>query len=815
MILTKKSVFLFLLLFTIVSDMLEIIHYNYLGISTIFSCCSYLVLPGLLLSFILRVSRISFWENLLLIIGFSLAFLEFGGLLLNILLPLFGRKDPLSYWPMVIWFDAWSFVLLLLAWLRTRPFAVPLNPLHRTKLEKCLYFLPPFFPFLAMLGAIVLNNGGPNGLALALLPCIGLYVFLLVLLRNRIAVDLFPYTIFFIALACLFTTSLRGWYITGHDIQIEYYVFELTEYHRMWSMSYFPSPYSACLSLTILPTILTNVLFIPDAYIYKVLYQILFATSPVMIFFLLRNYTSAIFAFLSAFLFISFPTFFNDMPMLNRQEIGFIFFGLALYMMLHRPQLRRSLVNIDTIPLIAIPTRVSEVGTLTLPALSKQTSQPAQAHPADLSLPMRRSLFVFFSSCVIVSHYSTNFILLGLVVFVYLLTRFFTFPWIYKVLQKKIGRSRLKPKNAFPNNGFLNIVLVTLLLGSTYLWNSIYTQSSSSQAGSVISEVIAGLFISTSADKRSNDLADSLFFATKADPQKELQNYIASVSQKLASKGSTSDQYYSKAITNLYPSKSSPQTLLPETPFGALLTSLHIPVFSLQSGLRLLSAYFMQIFVFIGFFALLFAKNKKPYDLQYLLLCVASLLLLGLITILPALSVEYGVLRMFQQFLYVLSLPILLGLDSILFFLREKKRMVVIGAILVFLFLNLTGFISHLTGDYYPQLPVDNGGLYYDAYYVHGTDVYAIIWLSQTDRDGRPVEADLSGLNKLLMYANISATEGNFPALVQRDAYIYLEISSNTIVSIDRSVLIYNSDKPFLDANKNLIYSNGGDNIYK
>ena len=199
-----------------------------------------------------------------------------------------------------------------------------------------MYVLPVFFPLLATLGAIVLNNGGSNILTLILLGTIAFYSLLLVLFRDKISVDLYPYAIFFIGIASLFTTSLRSWYITGHDIEREFYVFQLTNAHHMWNMAFFQDAYNACLSITILPTILTNLLSIQDMYVYKVIFQILFATSPVLVFFILKNYTTPVFAFLSAFLFMSFPTFFNDMPMLNRQEIGFIFFGLVLYMMLER-----------------------------------------------------------------------------------------------------------------------------------------------------------------------------------------------------------------------------------------------------------------------------------------------------------------------------------------------------------------------------------------------------------------------------------------------------------------------------------------------
>ena len=156
-------------------------------------------------------------------------------------------------------------------------------------------------------------------------------------------------------------------------------------------MALFQDAYTACLSITILPTILTNLLSVQDMYIFKVIFQILFATSPVIVFFIIKNYVTPIFAFLSAIIFVTFPTFFTDMPMLNRQEIGLIFFGLALYVMLKRRLAPQFYPNLTLFP----------------------------ASNSTLSLTTRRMLFILFALCVVVSHYSTNFVLFALIAMIY------------------------------------------------------------------------------------------------------------------------------------------------------------------------------------------------------------------------------------------------------------------------------------------------------------------------------------------------------------------------------------------------------------
>ncbi len=801
MIVGKRALFSLLLGLDLVANVLTLTSVNFLATTTIIAFCTSILLPGLLISFILRMRKISFWENLLLIVGLGIAFLEFGGLLLNILLPLFGVKDPLSSQHIIYGFAAYTFLLFIVAWVRTKHLIIRigvantnryaerstslngrrrLTPVRlvavntgcykRSKIEKVLYAFPVCFPILAALGAIVLNNGGSNILTLILLGAIAMSSLLLVLLRNKIAVDLYPFTIFFIGVASLFTTSLRSWYIAGHDVTQEFYVFQLTNSHHLWSMTFFQDAYNACLSITILPTVLTYLLSIQDAYVYKIIFQILFAISPVIVFFLIKNYTSPVLAFLSALFFMSFPTFFNDMAMLNRQEIGFIFFGLVLYTMLL----------------------------------------------SQLSLPMRKILFVIFALSVIISHYSTNFVLLTLTTLVYVSMRLLSLRLTKSIFASLLSTFRITLKNTFANEAFLTLPLILLLFGATYLWNTVYTESSAHDA-SVLSKVVNDVLLRSSSS-RSSDISYSIFFSPKIDPEQQFQSYIQTTIQAAETTNGgnvNANQFYSKSITSKYPSHLLQQEQLAPTPLGNWLSSLHIPVFAVNSELRSLSASFMQFFVFVGMFAILFLKNKKPFDLQYLLLCFSAILLLVIETLVPSLSVEYGILRMFQQLLFMLSLPIVLGLDSILFFIKEQKRTLVVAIITIFFFLNLTGFISHLTGDYYPQMTLDNAGIYYDAYYVQKADVLAGVWISENNVNDEPVEAALTAKNPLFIYGRVATLTEVLPEVIRKNAYVYLNNSSYVIGVTSKDGLIFNAPTSFLNNNKNLIYSNGKDSVYK
>src|ERR1700724_3247394 len=162
----KKTVFSLLLGLDLLANILELTRVNFLGTSTLISFCTCILLPGFLISLILRIRKLSFWENLLIIVGLSIAFLEFGGLLLNILLPLLGVTDPLAFQNLVVGFDLYVLLLFIFAWIRTKQLIFRIQLPRRSHIEKTLYILPVFFPILATLGAIVLNNGGSNILTL-------------------------------------------------------------------------------------------------------------------------------------------------------------------------------------------------------------------------------------------------------------------------------------------------------------------------------------------------------------------------------------------------------------------------------------------------------------------------------------------------------------------------------------------------------------------------------------------------------------------------------------------------------------------------
>lgn len=155
----------------------------------------------------------------------------------------------------------------------------------------------------------------------------------LMVVAGKIRPGVLVFCLYGIALAVLYMTSLRGWYTTGHDIQVEFRVFSLVHAHQHWSVGSAGTSYNACLSITILPQMLWELTRVATPYVFKTDFPLIFVACPLALYELSRRMLGQRLAVASALLFISFPTFVNDMVFINRQEVAFLFVSVVLALM--------------------------------------------------------------------------------------------------------------------------------------------------------------------------------------------------------------------------------------------------------------------------------------------------------------------------------------------------------------------------------------------------------------------------------------------------------------------------------------------------
>jgi len=568
-------------------------------------------------------------------------------------------------------------------------------------------------------------------------------------------------------------TSLRGWFVTGHDIQTEYQVFQLTQASGRWEIAAFHNAYNACLSLTVLPTELADVLRVDGPYIYKVFFQLIFALCPVLVYTIARRYWPASTAILAAIYFISFPTFFNDMPFINRQEIALLFVCVAV---------------------LAI---------------------------TNTSWDGRRRRLTFIVACVgvEVSHYSSTYILLG----------FLVIAWALNACVRLLGRLRRR-RAAHAEAPAWATATRTVGIGSvfavgalTFGWGYLATQS----AGSVLTDAKSAVssLLGHSAGARSNNVAYNILFAKTPTAQQVLNDYNRSV-LKLRAASVHRTTYLEPTFTASQDAiKAIKQPLLPLTGAGRLLADAHIPVTALNSAVRLFGADAEQLFVVAGILAFMLVRRlKRQVGWEFFCLSVGCLAILAVVTVIPDLSVDYGILRVFQEALIILAPILVTGSLAIFRPVGETWAPRVAAAVCIGLFISTTGLLPQALGGYPAQLSLNNSGVYYDNYYMHPQEVAGVQWLSH-QADVLPSDVQATHSTMRFLFTSPATVTGQqfvedaFPSLLRSHAWVIFDYSilhtGLATVSYDGDLIRYQYPKEELYSNKNLVYDNGGMEIFR
>ena len=329
---------LYILMFLNVSPCMQVLGFLYL-----------MIIPGVIVTaffgFLGRELKTA-----LLTVGISIMFLIIFGLSVNQLLPLTGIHQPLSstFYLMIILNIILLLATLFLIFSRRKNDGEHVNSI--ISIEKKNYpsiVLLLILPVISIIGAYWVNIFNSNTVMLLLIIAISA-VFVAGVLSNKILPKkLYPLCIFTIALSLLFHSSLISNYIVnfGSDVSAEYYGFKLTQLRGYWDPSR-GQRFNPMLSINILPTLLSNLLNIDGLWIFKIVYPLIFALVPVILYEIWREYYGEKHAFISSFFFMSFSVFYTEMLGLNRQIVAELFFALLLLVTLKGRELKPFAKNI-------------------------------------------------------------------------------------------------------------------------------------------------------------------------------------------------------------------------------------------------------------------------------------------------------------------------------------------------------------------------------------------------------------------------------------------------------------------------------------
>lgn len=378
--------------------------FNIAGVRQILGVVYLAFVPGIVVVFMSKWHDRDLSEVLVLSVGLSLAVIMFGGLVLNEVSYLIGFSSPLSTLPLLIVMNLVVLLPCSLGFLKdARIKAIDYKILFCGLLLACL-------PLISVLGAFMVNGYESNSLLLVMILIVSGIVVIGVVSSRFLPVKVYPIALIAITLALLFHQSFMTNYILGYDVHSEYYVYKITETNGYWNWTYRSPDFRIAkgndmLSVTMLPVIYANILNVEGTWIFKIIFPLLLSFLPVVLYNLYCTQIGEKEAFLAAFFAISLPVFFNLFA--AKQMIAELFLGLLLLILL------------------------------------KQRIKRTQ----------KSLLFIAFGAGLVVSHYSTSYLFLFIIVFVWI------FQYLLPTLTRKVEKT-----------GAITLSMILLFSVMTFGW---------------------------------------------------------------------------------------------------------------------------------------------------------------------------------------------------------------------------------------------------------------------------------------------------------------------------------------------------------
>jgi uncharacterized membrane protein len=618
--------------------------------------------------------------------------------------------------------------------------------------------LPFLFPFMAIIGTFFMNTRGNNVLLIGMLILIPLHTIALIFLRHKVSKLSYPFSIWMVSMSLLLMHGLTSNYISGSDIHIEYYVFQLTAANSHWDISAFNHGYNTCLSITILPTLYNILTGINSLYIYKLLFQLIFSVIPLGLYVLFRKYMCDEYSFLSSMFFISQSTFIFEIVEHIRQEFAILFFAFLI--------------------LVFFDDKIDNLS--------------------------KKILFIVYSLSIIVSHYSTTYIFIFCMILTWVLVMFFsTKCWgiitktcrqvdVFQIWANNEANLSIFPNIAncsrmYPstvkmrNKPVLTISIILLIIVSTFFWFGLVTEVSFNQITLTLSRTLMSMTSFFVEDMRDSDALSAVGIGLTDDIPTKIRFWVRNIT---------------------------------------------------------------FLFIALGIFHLISTYKRSKFEIEYLGLVIASAVLVWMMIILPYLSKNYGLTRLYLQSLVVLAPCFVIGggvfVNSVLivfkkirvlkFSLRTNLTFSVILFLLVLQNISATSLIFNIFG--VPLMEdINQDGTLRESLYIHEGEVVGSKWLGTYCSENSFVNCDAPGFQRLYLGYELANNYKQVPPRINNfffdsnestsGGYIFLRQTNllKNIVHLSSiyptsSQIVNTSDYSHLFIQKNKIYCNGDSEVY-
>ncbi len=438
-----------------------------------------LFVPGMLLLRIMRLHKLGNIETLLYTVGLSIATLMFVGAFMNLVYPLFGISKPISLVPLMATLTLIVCFFVVLSYKMDKNFA----DADTIEIKTFSLIFLCFLPFLAVFGTYLMNFYNLNVVLIFLILIICLLIISVAF--NKIPKEYYAFTVFVVSISLLFHVSLISNYLTGWDIQQEYYLASLVVKNSYWNHTIY-TQCNAMLSVTILPSLFSIISGVNLVWIFKIIYPLLFSLVPLGLYEIFKKQTNPEIAFFSCLLFVSFFAFYNDMLGLARQQIAELFLVLSVMLMLSKMERSK-----------------------------------------------KQILFIFFGLSIILSHYSIAVLyisaLVGVLIFSYL-SRTVIFSRIATKLPKSLSNfvsDSLKFMNVKSDVINLKSVLVFVFVASVSYW-VLASSSTAILISSTVKHILMGIFEGSFGTSSSQGLG---LLSMETSPLHRINKYVYIASQ--------------------------------------------------------------------------------------------------------------------------------------------------------------------------------------------------------------------------------------------------------------------------------------------
>lgn len=696
-------------------------------ISNVISLGGILVLPGWLIVRLWKDSTAKY-EKLIYSVAISLCAMLLIGLIINTTMPLLGYSKALDrkvVQPVIMA----SVTLLLVYSLHRKRISIKILDLKRN--FNPLLVMGLCLPLIVVGGANRLNAMPKDWLATLALVLIIIYsLIILWLAKTNQSKSFIPFHIFIISVSLLWMYSLRSHYVFGFDISTEFHYFTQTLKLGRWIPSH--SPYNACLSITMLPTMIANFTGIGAESIFKVVYPALFSVVPVAIYAIGRRYFSVFSSALGSFLYIFQQSFLFQSTALARQEIAMVFLSAALLAFFNN----------------------------------------------KWSAKKRRVLFILFSFGMILSHYSTTYIAAAAYVSTFIVT------FIYA----RLSGSR------FPKYR-LSASITGIIVVSAITWNLQITQSSSNLF-QTIGQSITSIPHVFQADAQRSVVAQSIIGTPLASGNELTQKYFR--------------QHSASSNVDLI----NDATSLPLSgPTGKSMFIVKFVHFYLP--------YIIKLFVIISVPYYFFSK-KSRLPITYILISTAILLFGVLLVLVPNLSLDYNVERIYQQNLILLAVP------AVDLMLLVSARFRIYGAVsvvaILFAYFIMTSSLFDKQFLNWSNANIGNLNEATYTFYATDGDRLAVEWLNASNPYNYKIYGDRYGALRAITFSppyvsTYSISDNLLLGATTHNSYVFLDttnlVDGRSYYQLNGQVFCFSTPNRLINGNKNSIYSSQVASIYR